>query len=172
MSTDAAAEDDYEHAARASNNRRTAPGRGQCPDARANTNQDSTPGTRKDPLLANCGCGGGLISLSVSTRRRQPGPRDGRRRVVLILSLPPRKLQRAPGAKVDASNTWKVLGSDVSSERYDRVVERRCAVALARATSASPRGCRSPRSPSARVARQRRQAYFYDPSQPTKRPRC
>ena len=30
------------------------------------------------------------------------------------------------------SNTWKALGSDVSSERYDRVVERRRAVALAR----------------------------------------
>jgi AraC-like DNA-binding protein len=81
------------------------------------------------------------------------------------LSLPFKgKQERGPGARVDVSNTWQALGSDVSSEGYDRVVERRRAVALARhfreseGLSIAQIAERLGRSP-ATV-----KAYFYDPT--------
>jgi hypothetical protein len=61
-------------------------------------------------------------------------------------------------------NTWKALGSDVSSERYDRVVERRRAVALARhfreseGLSIAEIAARLGRSPASI------KAYLYDPT--------
>jgi DNA-binding NarL/FixJ family response regulator len=66
-------------------------------------------------------------------------------------------------------NTWKALGSEVSSERYDRVVERRRAVALARhfreseGLSTAQIAERLGRAP-ATV-----KAYFYDPSKVVKK---
>ena len=69
-------------------------------------------------------------------------------------------------------NTWKALGSDVSSERYDCVAERRRAVALARhfreeeGLSIAQIAERLDRSPSTV------KAYLYDPSQANKRPGC
>ena len=68
------------------------------------------------------------------------------------------------GASPESSTTWMVLGSAVSSERYDRVVERRRAVALARhfreaqGLSIAQIACRLGRSPAAV------KAYFYGPS--------
>ena len=70
------------------------------------------------------------------------------------------------------SNTWKALRSAVSSERYDRVVERRRAVALARhlreceGLSIAQIAERLGRAPAAV------KAYFYDPSEANKRPSC
>jgi hypothetical protein len=67
-------------------------------------------------------------------------------------------------------NTWKALGSDVSSERYDRVAERRRAVALARhfreeeGLSIAQIAERLDRSPSTV------KAYLYDPSYANKGP--
>ncbi len=75
-----------------------------------------------------------------------------------------RTQERALGARADLSNTWKALGSEVSSERYDRVAERRRAVALARhfreseGLSTAQIAERLGRAP-ATV-----KAYFYDPT--------
>ncbi len=70
------------------------------------------------------------------------------------------------------SNTWTALRSNVSVEKYDRVVERRRAVALARhfreceGLSIAQIAERLGRSPATI------KAYFYDPSERNKRPRC
>ena len=68
------------------------------------------------------------------------------------------------GASTDPRHTWKGVGSNISSGRYDRVVERRRAVALARhyreveGLSLAEIARRLGRTP-APV-----KAYFYDPS--------
>jgi hypothetical protein len=71
---------------------------------------------------------------------------------------------RPPGAGADFGSTWKALRFDVSSERYDRVVERRRAVALARHFRESE-GL-SIAQIAERLGRSRAtvKAYFYDPT--------
>jgi AraC-like DNA-binding protein len=74
------------------------------------------------------------------------------------------KQERGHGARANVGNIWEALVSDDSSERYDRVVERRRAVALARhfreseGLSIAQIAERLGRSPATI------KAYFYDPT--------
>lgn len=61
-------------------------------------------------------------------------------------------------------NTWKALGSEVSSERYDRVVERRRAVALARHFRESEGLSTAQIAERLGRALATVKAYFYDPT--------
>jgi hypothetical protein len=93
-------------------------------------------------------------------------------RAALVLRAPTRlplgrrnrSIERALRARAGLSNTWEALGSEVSSERYDRVVERRRAVALARHFRESEE------LPTAQIAERLGRApatikaYFYDPT--------